>query len=153
MSKKVVGTLVVPVSGKATFTAMIALNPGSQAKEMGLEVRLEQEGMNAVAYLDQDCLQGLRLSLESFREAAKDVTDQRPHVTTVYNSQPGAPETAEKAGNLTVGWYGHDDGWGVYLGVPPRKSGSGGGQFYFPEARFEKLLEIIDNTMIFLSAN
>ena len=106
-----------------------------------------------MTYLVQDCLQRLHSSLEFFRRETKDVTDYRPHLTTVYNGLPGSPETAEKAGILKVGWYGHDDWWGIYFCVPPGKNGTGGGQFYFPQERFEKLLEIIKTSMTFLSSN
>lgn len=151
VAKKVTGTL--DSSGKATFTAMVATNPVSHAQERGLEIRLEQGDVKAVVYLDQNCLQSLHSSLEFFRRETKDVTDHRPHVTTIYNDLPGTPETEEKAGILQVGWYGYDDGWGMHLSVPPGKNGRGGGQFYLPQARFEKLLEIINSTMMFLSSN
>ena len=140
-------------SGQATFTAIIANNPGSRAQERGLEVRLGQGDAKAVTFLDQNCLQRLQSSLEFFRRETKDVTDHRPHITTIYNGLPGTPETTEKAGILEVAWYGHDDGWGMYRYVPPGKNGSGGGQFYFPQMRFDRLLEIINNTMMFLSSN
>lgn len=157
LNRKVMGTLEFP--GRATFTATIATNPSTQAKEKGLEVQVEEGELKTVVYLDEDCVKRLEKSIPSLIKIQQYASEhlnenssqdlKRPHVSTAYNQVPGSEEHAEKAGIMEVGFYGHEEGFGVYLYV------SGGrvhrsGQLYFPKATLTDLLKIIQATNTFL---
>jgi hypothetical protein len=160
LNRRVMGTLEFP--GKAIFTAIIATNLSTQAKEKGLEVQGEEGDLKTVAYLDEDCLKRLEKSLPSLIRIQKYRSDHLkeyssqdlaiPQTTVAYNRVPGSDERAEKAGILSVGFYGHEEGFGVYLYV------SGGrvhrsGQFYFPKATLTDLLKIVEATNGFLAVS
>jgi hypothetical protein len=160
LNQRVMGTLEFP--GKATFTATIATNPGTQGKEKGLEVRVEEGNIKAIVYLDDDCLKRLEKSLPSLLEDQQYMSDHLkeyssrdlviPHAIGLYNQIPGSHEHAEKAGIMDVGFYGHDEGFGVYLHIPWGRIHPSG-QFYFPRARLIDLLKIIQATNVFLAAS
>jgi hypothetical protein len=161
LNRKVMGTLEFP--GRATFTAIIATNASTQAKAKGLEVQGEEGDLKTVAYLDEDCLKRLETSISSLikiqqyaSEHLKKYSSQnleRPQVRIAYNQVPGSDEnTGEKAGIMEVGFYGHEEGFGVYLYI------SGGrvhpsGQFYFPKATLSDLLKIIQATNAFVASS
>ena len=158
LNRKVMGTLEFP--GRATFTATIATNPSTQAKEKGLEVQVEEGDLKTVAYLDEDCLKRLEKAISSLIRTQQHVSEhlkeystpdlERPQVTTAYNQVPGSDEHTEKAGVMQVGFYGHEEGFGVYLGVSWSRVRPGG-QFYFPKATLTDLLKIIQATNVFLA--
>jgi len=160
LNRKVMGTLEFP--GKATFTATIATNPGTQAKGKGLEVQVEEGSIKAVAYLDEDCLKRLERSLPSLLEVQQYMSDHLkeyssrdlaiPHAIALFNEVPGSDVHAEKAGIMDVGFYGHDEGFGVYLHIPWGRVHPSG-QFYFPNDRLTDLLKIIQATNVFLAAS
>jgi hypothetical protein len=160
LNRRVMGTLEFP--GKATFTAIIATDPGMQGREKGLEVRVEEGSIKAIVYLDDDCLKRLEKSLPSLLEDQQYMSDHLkeyssrdlaiPHAIALYNQVPGSDEHAEKAGIMDVGFYGHDEGFGVYLRIPWGRIHPSG-QFYFPRARLIDLLKIIQATNVFLAAS
>ena len=160
LNRRVMGTLESP--GKATFTAINATNPITRAKAKGLEVQVEEGSVKAVAYLDEDCLKRLEKSLPSLIQGqqyrsdhSKDHSSQdlaEPQVTLAYNEVPGSDERAEKAGIMSVGYYGHEDGFGVYLNVSYGRVHPSG-QFYFPKATLTDLLKIIQATNAYLASS
>jgi len=160
LNRRVMGTLEFP--GKATFTVTIATNPNTEAKEKGLEVQVEEGSIKAVAYLDEDCLKRFEKSLPSLLASQQHMGDHLkeyssrdlavPHAIALYNQVPGSDEHAEKAGIMDVGFYGHDEGFGVYLHVPWGRVHASG-QFYFPKARLTDLLKIIQATNVFLAGS
>jgi hypothetical protein len=130
--------------------------------EKGLEVRLEQGDLKTVAYLDDDCLKRLEKSLQSLLKTQEFIDGHRkdysrqdlevPHVTLAYNQVPGSDEHADKAGVMAVGFYGHEEGFGLYLGIHWGTLHLSG-QFYFPNASLSDLLKTIQSANTFLVAN
>ena len=160
LHKKVLA--ILESSGKATFTAIVAVNPNTQVKEKGLEIRLAEGELTTVAYLDEDCLKRLAgvlpsliMSQQYFSDHLNDYSQQdleRPEVITAYDEVPGSDEHAEKAGVAQFGFYGHDEGFGLYVSVPPGPAHHSG-QFYFPKASLADLLKIIQAANTFLTVN
>ena len=153
---------ILESSGKATFTAIVATDPDTKAKETGVEVQFEEGNLKTVAYLDEDCLKRLEKSLGSLIKTQQYLTDHRseyshqdlqePNVTIAYNQLPGSDERADKAGIMAVGFYGHDEGFGLYFDVFWGRLHHSG-QFYFPKASVSDLLKILQSAKPFLVAN
>lgn len=160
LNKKVLA--ILESSGKATFTAIVAADLDTKAKEKGVEVQFEEGNLKTAAYLDEDCLKRLEKSLGSLIKSQQYFTDhiseyshqelQVPDVTMAYNQLPGSDEHADKAGIMAVGFYGHDGGFGLYFGVFWGRLHHSG-QFYFPKASVSDLLKILQSAKPFLVAN
>jgi hypothetical protein len=160
LNKKVLG--VLESSGKATFTGIVATNPNTDAKVKGLEIYLEEGDLKTVAYLDEECLKRVEKSLRSLIMSQQYIADnwkdyshqelEEPSVTLAYNEVPGTDEHADKAGVTAIGFYGHEGGFGLYLGVFWGRLHHSG-QFYFPKTSLSDLLQIIQGANTFLIAN
>jgi len=160
----------------ATFAAILASLPGSSTiKEKGLEIRIEYLGNHGEQrllrrmYIDEDILDQFDEELGRLLQLERDWQHQHPLGYRTESEHPpcgispaavNLSNAAEDQGDdwrrgkalpLTAGWYWKVDPAGdepvgrVCLQVD--------GEYYFPQAKLEQLIEIVAKGRAFLAAN
>ena len=158
----------------ASFTAILASLPGSSTiKEKGLEVRIDYLGNHGEQrvlrrmYIDEDILDQFEDELGRLLRAERDWQHQHPLGYRTESEHPpcgispaavnlsNAPEhqgdDSRRRMPLGAGWYWKIDPAGdepvgrVCLQVS--------GEYYFPQAKLEQLIEIVAKGRAFLAAN
>jgi hypothetical protein len=146
----------------AIFTAMLASLPGdSTVREKGLEVRIEYLGNHGEQrllrriYIDEDILDQFDDELGRLLQLERDWQHQHPlGYRTESEHPPCGSSPAGRRGKalpLSAGWYWKVDPAGdepvgrVCLQVS--------GEYYFPQAKLEQLIEIVAKGRAFLAAH